>query len=467
MQVPGDVFRAYDIRGVAPRDLTPAFAEGLGRAVGTYVRRGGGGRIVVGRDCRHSGEALEGGLVRGLMAAGCSVLQLGVVPTPSCYWAIEHFGSDGGVQITGSHNPPEYNGFKLTLLGRSLHGEDLQRLRRLMETDDCLAGAGTREETFLIPAYVEALAQNLHRARRPLRVVVDAGNGTGGIAAVPLYEKLGFEVVPLFCDLDGAFPNHHPDPTVEGNLISLKRLVLERGADVGLAFDGDADRLGVIDDRGNVVRSDRLMILFSRAVLAEVPGATIIAEVKCSKTLYDDIAKNGGRGIMWKAGHSLIKAKMVEVNAALAGEMSGHIFFKHRYHGFDDAIYAGGRLLELLSESGGSMSDLLRDVPSTIATDEIRVPCAEEHKFEVARRVVERFEEGAAAGGYTVITIDGARVEWPDGWGVIRPSNTTPILVLRFEAQSDARLRALQALFAAEIERAKASLALVAFSPSS
>ena len=458
MKVPADIFREYDIRGIVDQDLTRDMARHLGSAVGTYVRKGGGKRVVVGCDCRESGEWLGASLIEGLVATGCEAIHIGTVPTPIGYWAIQHLKADGGVQITGSHNPPEYNGFKITLLGKSLHGRDIQELRQLIETEQYSKGEGKAEKNPMLNSYIDELSKSLRPAKRKLKVVVDAGNGTGGIAAVPLYEKLGYHIIPLFCEMDGTFPNHHPDPTVEENIEDLRRAVKEHKADLGIAFDGDADRIGVIDGKGAVIWGDKLMILLSRAVLKEVPGAAIIGEVKCSKTLYDDITKNGGKAIMWRTGHSLIKNKMKEEKAELAGEMSGHIFFKHRYYGFDDGVYAGGRLLEILSESEHTLTELLADVPKTLSTPEIRFDCPEHIKFKLVQKAVEFFREGAQAGGYKVIDIDGARVEWADGWGLVRPSNTQPILVLRFEAQTEKRLQELQTLFNTEINRLKTEL---------
>jgi phosphomannomutase/phosphoglucomutase len=455
MRVPPEVFREYDVRGIADTDLSDELAGLLGRAVGTTVRRGGGSRVLVGRDARLSGERLAGALADGLQAAGCTAVDAGVIPTPVNYWGIEHLGLDGSVQVTGSHNPPEYNGFKLTLLGRSLHGGAIQAIREMIERNDLDRGNGTRESVALIEPYVEELAGRLQPAARALRVVVDAGNGTGGMTAVPLYERLGYEVVPLYCDPDGSFPNHHADPTVEANLEDLRREVAARHGDVGFAFDGDADRIGIIDRDGEVVWGDRLMILLARALLAESPGATIIGEVKCSKTLYDDIQAHGGHGVMWRTGHSLIKSKMKESGAQLAGEMSGHVFYAHRYYGFDDAAYAGGRLLEILSRETKSITELLGDVPTMASTPEIRFDCPEEIKFDLVAEVTRRFQAGAEAGGYEVIDIDGARVEWPDGWGLVRCSNTQPLLVLRFEAKTEKRLAEIRAAMEDCIEAAR------------
>ena len=458
MKPSGDIFREYDIRGLVDSQLTPELAHHLGRAIGTLVSRGGGHKVAVGCDCRESGPRRAKALMEGLNASGIEALDIGTVPTPVGYWAVQHLGADGSVVVTGSHNPPEYNGFKMTLLGRSLHGEDIQGLKRSIESEDYVQGAAKIVQAPLLEAYIEALVKNLHPAKKKLTVVVDAGNGTGGVTAVPIFEKMGHKVIPLFCDMDGTFPNHHPDPTVEENIADLKREVARHKADVGLAFDGDADRVGVIDERGEVIWGDKLMILLSRAVLRESPGAAIIGEVKCSKTLYDDITAHGGRAIMWRTGHSLIKSKMKEERAELAGEMSGHIFFKHRYHGFDDGVYAGGRLLELLSEGNEPLSKMLAGVPKTMATPEIRFDCPDAIKFELVKRAVKKFRDGEAKGGYRVIDIDGARVEWADRWGLVRCSNTQPILVMRFEAQSQGALDEVQALFTKEVTTLKAEL---------
>lgn len=458
MNVASDIFREYDIRGIVDTQLTREMAYHLGSAIGTYVRRGGGKSIAVGADCRKSGQWLSEALISGINATGCDTYDIGVGPTPMGYWAIQYLKADGGVQITGSHNPPEYNGFKITLLGRSLHGSDIQDLYQMILKEAYEKGHGKNEKKPILQAYIDDLAKLLKPAKRKLKVVIDAGNGTGGITAEPLYKKLGYDVIPMYCDMDGTFPNHHPDPTVEENIAELKAMVKKHKADIGLAFDGDADRVGVIDAQGEVVWGDKVMILLSRAVLKEVPNACIIGEVKCSKTLYDDIKKHGGRGIMWRTGHSLIKSKMKEEKAELAGEMSGHIFFKHRYYGFDDGVYAGGRLLELLSHSEQDLNQQLKDVPKTVATPEIRFDCPEKIKFKLVEKACAFFKEGAQKGKYRVIDIDGARVEWDDAWGLVRCSNTTPILVMRFEAQTQARLEEIQTFFEKEITRLKKEL---------
>jgi len=441
------IFREYDIRGLVDRDLTEEAVGLVGRALGTRVRDAGGGTVVVGRDCRLSGERFAAAMRQGLTSTGCDVVDLGVVPTPLTYFAAQTLPVDGLCMITGSHNPPEYNGLKVGVGTTTLYGQDIQELRAEVERGAFARGQGAVRGHDVVGPYRDYVAQNLRLGGRKLKVVVDAGNGTGGVVAVPLFRRLGLTVIPLFEEMDGRFPNHHPDPTVEANLAHLKAKVLETGADLGIAYDGDADRVGAVDEKGKVLWGDQIMILFSRALLAEVPGATIVGEVKCSMTLYDDIARRGGRGIMWKAGHSLIKAKMKEERALLAGEMSGHIFFGHRWFGFDDGIYSSARLLELLSRVEGPLSGLLADVPRTFSTPELRVDCPDEKKFELVRRAQEWF-----AARHPAVTVDGVRVLFPDGWGLVRASNTQPLLVLRFEARTPERLAEIRALVEGKVQ---------------
>ncbi len=452
------IFRSYDIRGVVDVDLTEATVERIGEAYAALARTKGLRTLTVGRDCRGHSTRLFHALARGLTRQGADVIDVGTVATPMQYWSIPHLGADGGVQITGSHNPPEYNGLKLTLGGDSLHGEDIQRLRRLATGEEPMgappATPGTIRSHDIVQAYEEELVAGARLGPRKLKVVVDAGNGTAGPFAPPIYRRLGLEVIELYCDMDARFPNHHPDPTVEANLVDLKRAVAEHGADLGIAFDGDGDRIGVVDENGGVLWGDQLMVLYSRALLEEVPGAVIVGEVKCSTTLYDDIAAKGGRGIMWKTGHSLIKSKMREVDAALAGEMSGHIFFKHRYYGFDDATYAGLRLVEILSKTAQPLSALLADLPKTFATPELRADCPESLKFRLVEATIAHFK----ALGHRVIDVDGARVELEGGWGLVRASNTQPILVLRFEAQTPERLAEIRSYFEGELGKVRAGL---------
>ncbi len=428
------VFRKYDVRGRADVELTDEFVTALGRAYGTRIRRDGGRRVALGRDCRTSGARVMAAFQAGIRACGVDVLTLGVVPTPLLYFALHHFEVDGGVVITGSHNPPNWNGFKLCQGRASMYGDQLQALRAAIETNDFDEGEGGTDSADVYAPYHAHLADGL-RCDRALKVVIDAGNGTGGLVAGDVYRALGHEVIELFCEPDGAFPNHHPDPTVEANLADLKAAVAEHGADVGIAFDGDADRIGAVDHRGRVVWGDQMLLFFAREVLRHAPGATIVSEVKCSRVLFDGIAEAGGVPDMWKVGHSLIKARMKETGALLAGEMSGHIFFADRYFGFDDAVYVGARLLELLANGDASLADMLDGLPATVTTPELRVACSDEAKFDVVDRAVAHF-----ASRYEVCDLDGARIDFAHGWGLVRSSNTQPALVMRFEADTQAHL---------------------------
>jgi phosphomannomutase / phosphoglucomutase len=446
------IFREYDIRGLVDRDLTPAVVELLGRGLGTVVKRKGGRSVVMGRDCRESSTVFREALAKGLTSTGMDVVDIGVVPTPLTYFAANTLPVDGLAMITGSHNPPEYNGFKIGAGKTTFHGSEIQELRKLIERKDFDQGRGRLSEFDIITPYAHFVRQTVKVGRKGMRIVIDAGNGTGGHVAVPLFHSMGFEVVPLFCEMDARFPNHHPDPTVVENLEDLIGAVKKETAEVGIAYDGDADRIGVIDDQGSILWGDQLMILFSRYVLKESPGAAIVGEVKCSYTLYDDIRKHGGKAVMWKAGHSLIKAKMKEEHAELAGEMSGHIFFKNRYFGFDDAVYASARLLEILTHEPRKLSQLLADVPRTHVSPELRVDVPEEKKFEVVRRATDLLRKQ----GHQIVDVDGVRVTFSDGWGLIRASNTQPILVLRYEASSKERLAEIQKLIEGTVEAAKA-----------
>ncbi|MEE4607428.1 MAG: phosphomannomutase/phosphoglucomutase [Desulfobacteraceae bacterium] len=428
------IFREYDIRGIADDDFTEADVEILGRAIGTLLARHGCRRLTVGRDCRLSSDRYAERLVAGLVATGAEGTDIGVCPTPLLYFSIAHLEQDGGVMITASHNPGEYNGFKICHGLDSVHGEELQQVRAIAEKGDFVVGDGSRRAMDLAPAYTTFLTGNLELAR-PMRIAVDAGNGTAGPLAVPILTALGCEVVSLYCEMDGRFPNHPADPTVAANLADLMRTVVNRGLDLGIGFDGDGDRIGVVDEQGRIIYGDRLMILFAREILSRKPGATFISEVKCSKAMYDDIEKHGGRAVMWKTGHALLKKKMKEEKAELAGEMSGHMFFADRYFGFDDAIYAAGRLLEILSATERRIAELLADVPATVTTPEIRVDCPDHIKFAVVARVTETLRQS-----HPVIDIDGVRVLFHDGWGLVRASNTQPALVLRFEALTEDRL---------------------------
>jgi phosphomannomutase/phosphoglucomutase len=453
------VFREYDIRGNADRDLDDLFAQDLGRAIGTHLVRKGARTIALGRDCRVTSPRLHAALRGGIRSAGVNVIDVGVVATPILYYSVFHFDADGGVQITGSHNPPEDNGFKILRGKTTIHGAEIQELRKLVEARDFenAREPGNVAERDIIGPYLEMAASRIELGKRRFKVVVDAGNGVGGPAA-PLLRKLGFDVTELYCDPDGRFPNHHPDPTVEKNVAELKATVDKVGAEVGIALDGDADRIGVVDSQGRMVWGDQLMILFARAILAEKPGATFVSEVKCSKALYDEIARAGGKAIMWKVGHSLIKDKMKKEGALLAGEMSGHIFFAHRYHGYDDAIYSAARLVELLSKSDKTLAEHVDSLPKLFNTPEIRYEVPDEIKFELVSRAVARFKADKTQGITEVVDVDGARILWEDGWALVRASNTQPALVLRFEAENDVRLGELERWVRGQLETIRGEL---------
>ncbi|TFG37298.1 MAG: phosphomannomutase/phosphoglucomutase, partial [Syntrophobacterales bacterium] len=425
-----EVFREYDVRGVVGKDLNFDFVSMLGRAIGTYGKGHGVKTMTIGRDCRLSSEEYGKAIAEGITSVGIDVIDIGLCATPMLYFSVRHLKTEGGVMITGSHNPPDFNGFKICIGPDTIYGKEIQELRKIMEGGTFASGNGTIREYSIADEYRDYIYNNV-KISGGLRVILDAGNGVGGFFALPLLERYKCSVTPLYCEMDGHFPNHFPDPTVTENLKDIRALVKKNGADVGIAFDGDADRLGVITDKGDILWGDELLLLFSRYILKENPGAAIIGEVKCSQTLYDDIEKNGGRPIMWKAGHSLIKSKMKEEKALLAGEMSGHLFFADRYFGYDDAIYASARLLEILSMTGEKLSSLLADVPVTFNTPEIRVDCADNVKFHIVDKIRDYFKKD-----YTVNDIGGARVQFENGWGLVRASNTQPVLVLRFESTS-------------------------------
>ena len=435
-----EIFREYDIRGVVDKDLTEQDVVLIGKGFGTYLRGKNRSKVTVGGDCRLSSEKYRDLVIEGLLATGCDVVDIGVCPTPVFYFSIRQLKKEGGIMVTASHNPPEYNGFKLCSGYDTLFGEQIQKLRRIIEGGTFAEGSGTAETADVVTPYKEFFQENVELAR-PLRAGIDAGNGTAGVVAVPIIRNLGCEVFDIYCDMDGNFPNHEPDPTVVKNMQNLIGLVREKGLDVGIGYDGDGDRIGIIDEKGDIIWGDQLMIIYARDILSRKPGATFIAEVKCSQTLYDDIEERGGRAVMSKTGHSLIKQKMKEVEAELAGEMSGHMFFADRYFGYDDAVYASCRLLEILAATGKSITELLRDVPKTHTTPEIRVPCPDDRKFQVVKDVTEYFRER-----YDIIDIDGVRILFEDGWGLVRASNTQPVLVLRFETLSQARLSEIQSL---------------------
>ncbi len=444
------VFREYDIRGIAGSEITEPDVAELGRAFGTYMADQAKKRVVVARDCRLTSDLYRDLLVGGMLEAGLDVVDVGVCPTPLFYFAIRHLDRDGGIVVTASHNPPEYNGFKICNGFDTISGPEIRKLGKIMESGRFAEGKGSLAHFDIFTPYVAFVTGNIGLDRK-LRVGIDAGNATGGPVALAILEKLGCEIHPLYCDMDGTFPNHEPDPTVLENLVDLRALVRREGLDVGIAYDGDCDRLGVVDHNGDVVYGDKLMIIFAREILSRRPGTVFLSEVKCSKTLYDDIEQHGGVAIMGKAGHSLIKARMKEVDAALAGEMSGHMFFKDRFFGFDDGIYASCRLLEILSSTGKRIPQLLEGVPETFTTPEIRVECADEIKFDVVERAKGVFK----AKNLRIIEVDGARIVFPDGWGLVRASNTQPALVLRYEAETPERLEKIRELIESTIESVK------------
>ncbi|HET9455455.1 MAG TPA: phosphomannomutase/phosphoglucomutase [Gemmatimonadaceae bacterium] len=440
--IPAGIFRQYDVRGIVGRDLTPDVARALGRAYAAYAtRHGKSGAVAVGRDNRPSGAALRDGLVEGLTSGGFDVVDVGVVPTPALYWALHHERVIGGIQITGSHNPPEYNGFKLSFGTGSLHGEEIQELYRLaIQPAQPAARAGTRRTADVIDRYIDDIVAKVGRLGRPIRAVYDCGNGAGALVAPQLFERLGVKGRGLFCESDGTFPNHHPDPTVPENLEDLIAAVRKDGAEIGIAFDGDADRIGVVDDTGRIVWGDRILILYAQDVLSRTGrGQAIIFDVKCSQALPDAITKAGGKPVMWKTGHSLIKDKMKAEKAPIAGEMSGHMFFTEGFYGHDDALYGAARLLRIIADSGRTVRELLADVPDFVSTPEIRIDVEEEQKFGIVEKAVQHFRAK-----YDVIDVDGVRVLFGDGWGLIRASNTQPVLVARFEALTEPRLAAIR-----------------------
>jgi phosphomannomutase/phosphoglucomutase len=445
-----NIFREYDIRGIADGELqTPDVAD-LGRGLGTLIRRVAGKRVNVGRDCRLSSPRLHGALLEGLIDSGCEVTDVGVIPTPLLYFSLVHLNADGAVMITGSHNPAEFNGFKMVTRAGSVYGEQIQKVRRIIETRDFLAGRGSHFHYDVVSPYIEEVSRQFQFPRR-IKVVADAGNGTAGPVLHRLFEQLNVEVTELFFEMDGRFPNHHPDPTVPENLEALRRAVRESKADLGLAFDGDADRIGAIDENGEAIYGDMLMLIYGREILSRKPGATFIGEVKCSQVMYDELKRLGGNPIMFKTGHSLIKAKMKQERAELAGEMSGHMFFADRYYGYDDALYAACRLMEIAAASGKPLSAQLAGLPKTVSTPEIRVDCPDEEKFEVVARVAERMRAA-----HPVIDVDGVRVLFEHGWGLLRASNTQPVLVMRFEAATAGLLEQYRQEMEAALERAQA-----------
>jgi phosphomannomutase/phosphoglucomutase len=442
MAISPGIFRQYDIRGIVGKDLTAEAARGIGVAYAAYLaEHGTRGAVAVGRDNRPSGGALRDALVDGLTSSGVDVIDIGVVPTPLNYWALHHLPVVGGIQITGSHNPPEYNGFKLSVSTASMHGEEIQHLYALTQGKQATAGAkGTRRDEPVIERYIDDIVERIGKLKRPIRAVYDCGNGAGSLVASQLFERLGVDGRGLFCESDGTFPNHHPDPTVPENLEDLIAAVREDHAELGIAFDGDADRIGVVDENGGIIWGDRILILYARDVLERTGrGQPIIFDVKCSQALPMAIERAGGKPIMWTTGHSLIKEKMREMNAPVAGEMSGHMFFSEGFYGHDDALYGAARLLRILADSGRTVAQLLSDVPEFVSTPELRIEVPEELKFGLVERAVRHFREH-----HDVIDVDGVRVLFGDGWGLIRASNTQPVIVARYEAASSERLAAIR-----------------------
>ena len=453
MQLPKEIFKAYDIRGIVGKTLTPSIVEAIGHAIGSEASARRQTQICVGYDGRLSGPELAAALSRGIRKSGIHVINLGMVATPMVYFAACHLGTNCGVMVTGSHNPPDYNGLKMVLAGETLSGETIQSLRQRIEDNQLFEGLGSESSYDIAPDYIKRIASDITLAR-PMKIVVDCGNGVAGAYAKKLYQKLGCEVEELFCEVDGHFPNHHPDPSVPENLSDLVHALKTGNAEIGLAFDGDGDRLGVVTKDGNIIYPDRQLLLFAEDVLKNQPGATIIYDVKSTRNLAPWIKARGGKPLLWKTGHSLVKAKIKETDAALAGEMSGHVFFNdsyganvsqkgRRWYGFDDGLYSGARLLEILSRYP-SPSAILNGLPDSISTPEqhINMREGEPHALIAHLQATAKFE-----GATEVITTDGLRVEYADGFGLMRPSNTTPVVVLRFEADSEAALKRIQEAF--------------------
>ena len=452
---PDSIFRAYDIRGVVPKTLTAETAYWIGRAIGAQTLAQGEPNISVGRDGRLSGPELSEQLIQGLADSGCHVSDVGLVPTPALYYAANVLAGKSGVMLTGSHNPSDYNGFKIVIAGDTLANEQIQALHERLKSNDLSRGQGSVTPVEILERYSREIVQDIRLARR-LKVVVDCGNGAAGVIAPQLIEALNCEVIPLFCDVDGHFPNHHPDPGKPENLVDLIAKVKETNADLGLAFDGDGDRVGVVTNTGEIVYPDRLLMLFAKDVLARNPDAEIIFDVKCTRRLTPLIKAYGGRPLMWKTGHSLIKKKMKQTGALLAGEMSGHIFFKERWFGFDDGIYSAARLLEILSKEQSCAQTLFETFPNDISTPEINIHVTEESKFSI----IDALHDAQWGAGADLTTIDGVRVDYAKGWGLVRASNTTPVLVLRFEADTEAELQRIKDVFHAQLKRVAPDLQL-------
>ncbi|HET7225476.1 MAG TPA: phosphomannomutase/phosphoglucomutase [Candidatus Eisenbacteria bacterium] len=448
--IPRHVFREYDIRGLHATELTDDLAESVGRAFGTLIRGEGGRRVALGRDVRPSSERLADAAARGMVAAGLEVERVGVVPTPALYFAVAKRGLDGGMQITGSHNPPEFNGFKMTRGALPVFGADIQAMADTIVRGAYASGPGAVLDEAILDEYRAELIER-HRVDGGLEVVMDCGNGCAGTVVPEVFQSMGHNVTALFPELDGRFPNHLPDPTVPGLLVDLQREVKRARADLGIAFDGDADRIGAVDAGGRIVWGDQILALLARDVLQRVPGAEILYDVKCSQGLAEDIAAHGGRPSMWKTGHSLLKQRLQETGAPLAGEMSGHMFFREGWYGFDDALVAAGRLLRYVAGEGRTFAAIVDSIPHYVATPELRLACPEERKFAIVQQLTREFE--GATDARRVITLDGVRVEFGDGWGLVRASNTQPVLVARFEARTPERLEQIRHRFMERLKR--------------
>jgi phosphomannomutase/phosphoglucomutase len=446
------IFREYDIRGLVDKEIKDDDVLLLGRTIGTYMDQRGVKRITLGRDCRLSSDRYRDLMLEGLLSTGRQVIDIGVCPSPLLYFSVWHYKADGAVMITASHNPGDYNGFKIMLGKSTLFGADIQDIYTLSQSGPFTSGRGKSGQAEIIGPYIDEVCQII-KLEDNLHIALDSGNGTAGPVAVPLMQRLGIEVDALYTEMDGRFPNHPADPTVEANILKLRQLVRAKQLRAGFAYDGDGDRLGVVDENGTSIWGDMLLAIFARAILKKHPGASFIGEVKCSQNLYDDIKKHGGNPIMWKAGHSLIKQKMAETGALLSGEMSGHIFFKDRWYGFDDGIYSSLRFAELLSKNKAPLSSWLSDLPPIYNTPEIKQACPDQVKFKVVEKVAQYLR------GYQLVRVDGVRVTFPDGWGLLRASNTGPNLILRFEARSEKRLQEIKELMLSLLNRALAECA--------
>ncbi len=449
------MFRAYDIRGIVSQDLTENAVYSIGLAIGSEAQSRGQTQVIIGRDGRLSGPMLIKALGHGLLDSGCDVIDIGMVPTPLVYYACHILDTQSGVMLTGSHNPANYNGLKIVIAGDTLAEQDITKLYQRIASNDLSSGQGIYSEKNIFTQYMQRISSDI-QLQRPLKIVVDCGNGVAGAVAPALYRQLGCEVIELYCDVDGHFPNHHPDPSKPDNLTDLIAKVKAEQADVGLAFDGDADRLGVVTSAGEIVYPDRQLILYAIDILARNPGSEIIYDIKCSRHVAKQIAEYGGQPTMWKTGHSLVKAKLKEAGAPLAGEMSGHMFFKERWYGFDDGIYTGARLLEIIAKDDRDSASIFADIPQDTSTPEINVAMADDKKFAFVEKLV---QQGDFAGAKK-ITIDGLRVEYPEGWGLVRCSNTTPNLVLRFEANDTTSLEKVKTIVKTEMKKFEPTLEL-------